>query len=83
MIAESFPAAGEYSTKSDFAALKSDFAALKSDFADLRVDFHEHARSIEARLAHTDRRIYAFGLALLVPMWGAMVAALVKFVVQV
>ncbi|MEX2395139.1 MAG: hypothetical protein WD826_11740, partial [Actinomycetota bacterium] len=47
-----------------------------------KADFAELARYVEERLSKTDRRIGAYGLALLVPVWGATVAALLKFVIE-
>jgi hypothetical protein len=72
-------AGGELATKTDLAEAVS---ATKMGFARVgaRIDALELA--FERRLARLERRMFGLVLTLLVPLWAALVAAAVKFVVQ-
>jgi hypothetical protein len=69
MIAEVVPSAGDLATKSDIARLE----ARISDF-ELR---------IERRFSSFERRVLGWSLTLVVPLWAALVAALVKIVLKI
>lgn len=49
--------------------------ATKTDLAGLEL-------AIEQRISRLERRVFGLFLSLLVPVWGALVAAGVKFVIQ-
>lgn len=69
MIAEVVPPAANVATKSDIAELK---AELKTDMARLEARMSD----FEARLA---RNMNRWGAFFVIPLWGAVVAAGVKF----
>lgn len=69
MIAEVVPAAGDLATKGDIHLLKTDVQAFE-----LRM---------ERRISQMERRFFTLQLTLILPLWGALVAAAVKFVIQI
>ena len=83
MIAEVFPSAAALTTKDDFAALEGDFRALKDDFAALRAQLLELELRIEKRFSEFERRVFRWGLTFALPIWAALVAALVKIVIKI
>jgi hypothetical protein len=94
MIAEGFALAGDLTTKDDFVAMKDDFLVLKSDFTELRSEFSalelrlEQRFSafelrMEQRFSAFERRVMRWSLALVLPLWGAVVAGLVKIVIKI
>lgn len=90
MIAEGFALAGDLTTKDDFVGIKDDFLALKSDFMELRSDFSalegrfvQFELRMEQRFSAFERRVMKWSLALALPLWGAIVAGLVKIVIKI
>ena len=69
MIAEVVPVAGDIATKTDIARLETRIS-----------DFELH---MEQRFSAFEKRVLGWSLALAVPLWGALVAGLVKIVIKI
>ena len=90
MIAEAVPKASELATKSDIAELreatKSDIAELReattSDIAELHRRIDGLELSLERRFSEFEQRTFRYAMVFGAPLWAAMIAALIKFVLK-
>lgn len=80
MIAEVFPRAEDLATRSDILELR---AATGSDIARLEALIKDLEIRTEQRFSAFERRVFRWSMTFAVPLWAALVAALVKFVIQI
>ena len=80
MIAEAVPKAENIATKDDVLNLG---IAIRAEITKLVQRVNALELYIERRFADAERRTFRYSMIFGAPLWAAMVAALVKFVVDV